>query len=85
MLIDLLNRKALDYDAAEIVAGFINCGLLMQMSDELSFRFSRFQEFFVARFIRDNSEVMDNIKKGDNWVIYARDLDIYTSRQAASK
>jgi hypothetical protein len=79
-VVELLKRKALDYDAADIVTGFIECGIMVKMSDEISFRYKRFQEFFVAGYIRDNVESLVEIKRGDNWIGYARDLDIYTSR-----
>jgi hypothetical protein len=79
-VVDLLKRKALDYDAAEIVGGFVDCGLMVQIADEISFRYKRFQEFFVAGYIRDNHGMLEEIQKGDNWIIYARDLDIYTAR-----
>ena len=79
-VIEFLSGKGLNYDAAEIVDGFINCGILNQVGNVVSFRYRRFQEFFIAGYLRDNSQALVDIKQGDNWLKYAKELDLYTAR-----
>jgi predicted MPP superfamily phosphohydrolase len=78
-VIELLQRKGLRYDAAEIVKGFIDCGILSKIADDVSFRYRRFQEFFVAGYLRDNKESMAKAV-GAEWLEYCRELDLYTGR-----
>ncbi|MDT4737076.1 hypothetical protein [Bradyrhizobium sp. WYCCWR 12699] len=79
-VIDLLKRKGLRYDAAEIVRAFIKCGVLYEVSETLSFRYRRFQDFFLAGYLRDNPADIEEICKGERWLDYTKELDIYTAR-----
>ncbi|WP_439402441.1 metallophosphoesterase [Bradyrhizobium sp. DASA03068] len=79
-VIGLLKRKGLRYDAAEIVRAFIKCGVLYEVSETLSFRYRRFQDFFFAGYLRDNPADIQDICKGERWLEYTKELDIYTAR-----
>lgn len=79
-LIDFLKQKALPYDASKIVDEFIRCGIFLKVDDEVSFRYNRFQEYFVSGYLRDNPEALKDALSGDNWRFYRREIDLYTSR-----
>ncbi|WP_084299025.1 metallophosphoesterase [Bradyrhizobium sp. WSM1743] len=79
-VIALLKRKGLRYDAAEIVRAFIKCGVLYEVSETLSFRYRRFQDFFLAGYLRDNPADIEDICKGERWLDFTKELDIYTAR-----
>jgi hypothetical protein len=79
-VIGLLRRKGLKYDAAEIIRAFIECGVLYEVSESVSFRYRRFQEFFIAGYLRDNPADIEDICEGDRWVDFTKELDIYTAR-----
>jgi hypothetical protein len=80
IVIRFLKRKALRYDAGEIVASFLKCGILQQVGDEVGFKYDRFQDFFVAGFFRDNEDALNEALQGKNWIASARELDLYTAR-----
>jgi len=79
-VIGLLKRKGLRYDAAEIVRAFIKCGVLYEVSETLSFRYRRFQDFFMAGYLRDNPADIEDICKEERWLDFTKELDIYTAR-----
>ena len=79
-VIDFLSQKGLRYDASEILNGFIKCGLLQEIGGEVSFRHGRFQEFFVAGYLRDNPDALKAALRGQEWLRFARELDLYTGR-----
>ncbi|WP_197424107.1 hypothetical protein [Bradyrhizobium valentinum] len=79
-VIGLLKRKGLRYDAAEIVRAFIKCGVLYEVSETLSFRYRRFQDFFIAGYLRDNPADIEDVCKGERWLDFTKELDTYTAR-----
>ena len=79
-VIQFLQRKGLNYDATQIVDGFILCGVFTQIGDTVSFRYRRFQEFFVAGYLGDNPRTKGDILNTPDWIKYARELDLYTAR-----
>jgi hypothetical protein len=79
-VIKFLKDKGLSYDASEAVRGFVTCGILHQLQDKISFRYKRFQEFFVSRYLRDNPDALQYALRGDNWMKFVRELDICSSR-----
>lgn len=79
ILIDLLDKKGLNYDAAKLLNSFISCGILDEIGSSVSFRFIRFQEFFVAGYLRDNSSTLDDVLN-KRMLELRRELDLYTSR-----
>ena len=80
IVIQFLKKKGLRYDASDIVAGFIECGILQQLGEEVVFKYDRFQDFFVAGYFRDNENALSQAMVGKNWIGSARELDLYTAR-----
>ena len=80
IVIQFLKKKGLRYDAGEIVAGFIECGILQQVGEEVVFKYDRFQDFFVAGYFRDNENALMQAMEGKKWIDFARELDLYTGR-----
>lgn len=79
-VIKFLAERGLKYDASEIVSGFINCGILYALGDSVAFRYRRFQEFFVAGYLRDNPAVLKQILDEKRWLEYSKELDLFTAR-----
>lgn len=79
-VITYFKRKGLSYDAAKIVEGFISCGVLAEIGDAVTFRYKRFQEFFMAGYLRDNPDALEEVLRHETWNGFAREMDIYTSR-----
>lgn len=79
-LIKLLKKKALRYDADLVVAEFLKCGVLHAVGEGIEFRYRRFQDFFVAGYLRDNQKKLKAIAKGDEWMNFTRELDLFSAR-----
>ncbi|SPP92744.1 metallophosphoesterase [Bradyrhizobium vignae] len=79
-VIQFLHSKALTYDATKIVDGFISCGIFSQVGETISFRYRRFQEFFVAGYFADNPSIRAQVLASPNWIDYTREFDLYTAR-----
>lgn len=80
-LVSFFKQKGLPYDAAEVVAGFLRCGVFGQVGEQLEFRHRRFREYFVSSSLKENPSHLDEIISGKkNWKDYRRELDLYTSR-----
>jgi len=78
-IIDLLDQKGLNYDAARLLNSFIDCGVLDELGTTVAFRYRRFQDFFVAGYLRDDSEALGDVKKR-RYFDFARELDLFTAR-----
>jgi predicted MPP superfamily phosphohydrolase len=79
-VINFLAQRGLKYDASEIVNGFIKCGILYTIGNTVSFRYRRFQEFFVAGFLRDNPSALREMQDKGLWLEYSKELDLFTAR-----
>jgi hypothetical protein len=79
-VITYLEQKGLRFDAAEIVNGFISCGVFEQVGEMVAFRHRRFQEFFIAGYLRDNPAGYQRAISTNDWLNYSRQLDIFASR-----
>lgn len=78
---EYLDERLLPYDGADMVNGFINCGVLESTDGVVKFKFSRYQDYFVAGYIRDHDDVRNIVlSNGDEWLRYSGEVDIYTSR-----
>jgi predicted MPP superfamily phosphohydrolase len=78
-IINLLKRKGLKYDAGALLNSFVGCGVLYELGAEISFRYKRFQEFFVAGYLRDNPIELEKVKE-EKYFDFARELDLFTAR-----
>ena len=78
-IIELLSRKGLKYDAGKLLDSFINCGILDELGSSVLFRYRRFQEFFVAGYLRDNPETLTDVVQS-KFLEYSKELDLFTGR-----
>lgn len=67
------------YEADKVLRSLLDCRIL-EISDGLvHFRFACFQEYFVARYINDNPDFLQELKNENRLADYARELDLMTS------
>jgi predicted MPP superfamily phosphohydrolase len=79
VLIGWLDKKGLRFDAANLLNSFVACGVLDELGESVSFRFLRFQEFFVAGHLRDNPDLLRDVL-ANRLLEFRRELDLFTSR-----
>lgn len=77
-LLAFLDRTGLRFDAAAILGGLIGCGVLSFDGANVSFRYSRFQDYFVANYLRDNATVLESVLTSE-YLEFVHELDLYTA------
>jgi hypothetical protein len=78
-IIGLLDKKGLKYDAAGLLNSFINCGIVDELGTTVSFRYRRFQDFFVAGHLRDSPGELKNVVE-NRYFDFTKELDLFTAR-----
>lgn len=79
IIIDVFKERALDYDASDLYSGFIRCGILKKEIDSsISFKYSAFQDYFVAKEIEHDKELYEEILQNEKFLDYSREIELFT-------
>ena len=77
--IDFFTRRNLNFEADRVLRALQNCRILDVSDGYMSFRLPCYQEYFVARFLRDDSDRLSEVRKAKGHCDWSRELDILTA------
>jgi len=72
-------QRNLQYQADVFLEKLLDCRILVQDEGLIRFRFSCYQSFFFARYLRDQPELLNQIATKESFVEYSRELDLLTA------
>lgn len=75
-LIEFFDKKKLGYIASDVLEKLIECGILRRDDDSVSFKYSCFQEYFMACAIRSSRQLFDHYTAGINFLDARRELEL---------
>lgn len=75
-LIGFFRQKGLSYAAVDVLAKLEECGVLVRVGEEITFKYRCFEEYFYAGLLRDEPIRLESIVKGHHFVEYERELDL---------
>ena len=79
VIIDVFEERALAYDASDLYNGLLACGILRRDIDGLvCFKYSAFQDYFVAKEIEQDKSLYEEILKHEKFLDYSRELELFT-------
>lgn len=68
-----------------IQKNLIDSGVLVELDGNVSFRFSCFAEYFIAKYIKENKQFYDYIMTGERFLGYIAELDYLTGLERTNK
>jgi predicted MPP superfamily phosphohydrolase len=72
-------------NAANFVRQLIQTGILIEVDEVVSFRYRCLREYFLAKFILEDEEYRDIVLSEDQYLDFAREIDILTGLQRKDK
>lgn len=68
-----------------IQKNLIDCGVLVNIDGNVSFRFSCFAEYFIAKYIKENKKFYDYIMTDERFLGYVSELDYLTGLERTNR
>ncbi|WP_426313813.1 metallophosphoesterase [Methylobacterium fujisawaense] len=78
-LLDLFRQKGLPHDAGEVLNKLVECGIIVKVDGEISFKYRAFQDYFTALHLRDNPEIVDQVLSDYDYLNFHREIDLLSS------
>jgi predicted MPP superfamily phosphohydrolase len=78
-IIAFFAKRNLSFEADRVLRALQDCRILDVTDEYALFRLPCYQDYFVARYLRDNPSALAHIKESGEHALWARELDILTS------
>jgi hypothetical protein len=75
-LIDFFKARGLAFAAHDVLDVLINCGILLRVEDDISFKYPCFQNYFVALHLREEKGYLDQVFMRDELADYSDEIDL---------
>lgn len=75
-LIEFFSKKKLNFIGGDVLQKLIDCGVLKRASDQISFKYSCFQEYFLACLLRNDQKLFNYYLKDLNFLHIRREIEL---------
>lgn len=75
-LVGFFKRKRLSFLGSDVLDKLVACGILRRQYEEVSFKYPCFQEFFVASYLKTNSEALREKFEDLEFLRFRREIEL---------